>query len=81
MGKREPGDMIERLQLLNAQGVSRRTLLRVAAGAVAAPVLASLLAACGGDDDDDDDDGGATATTGAGACRPTSRAWSRWRTG
>lgn len=70
MTRPEPGDLIERLQRLHARGMSRRQLLRVAAGAIAAPVLGGLLAACG-DDDDDDDDGPSGATTASGAAPTT----------
>jgi len=52
----------EQIRLLEARlrgiGVDRRTFLRIAGAAMAAPAVGSLLAACGGDDDDD----GAAAT-------------------
>ena len=44
-------------RLYTARGMSRRSLLRQAAGvAFASPILVTALAACGGDDDDDDSD-------------------------
>jgi ABC-type oligopeptide transport system substrate-binding subunit len=51
---------------LRAVGVDRRTFLKVAGAALAAPAMGSLLAACGGDDDDDDADPTAT-TAGSGS--------------
>ncbi len=42
-------------QRLRGIGVDRRTFLKIAGAAMAAPAAGSLLAACGGDDDDDAD--------------------------
>ena len=50
-------------QRLRGIGVDRRTFLKIAGAAMAAPAAGSLLAACGGDDDDD----GADPTNTAGA--------------
>jgi ABC-type oligopeptide transport system substrate-binding subunit len=46
-------------QRLRGVGVDRRTFMKIAGAAMAAPAMGSLLAACG--DDDDDDDTAATA--------------------
>jgi len=51
-------------QRLRGIGVDRRTFLKIAGAAMAAPAAGSLLAACGGDDDDEPD---ATNTTAAPA--------------
>lgn len=45
---------------LRGAGVNRRTFLKIAGAAMAAPAAGTLLAACGGDDDDDDDEPAAT---------------------
>ncbi|MGH9175340.1 MAG: ABC transporter substrate-binding protein, partial [Vicinamibacterales bacterium] len=42
-------------QRLRGIGVDRRTFMKIAGAAMAAPAVGSLLAACGGDDDDGDD--------------------------
>ena len=52
-------------QRLRGIGVDRRTFLKVAGAAMAAPAAGTLLAACGGDDDDADD--APTSTSAAGA--------------
>jgi ABC-type oligopeptide transport system substrate-binding subunit len=65
-------------QRLRGIGVDRRTFMKIAGAAMAAPAAGSLLAACGGDDDDDDTAeatntttaAAPTATTGGGA-QPT----------
>jgi peptide/nickel transport system substrate-binding protein len=58
----------------SGERVSRRWLLKLAAGAASGAALSAVLAACGGDDDDDDapaatattvTSGGATTTSGA----------------
>ncbi|MEX1158289.1 MAG: peptide ABC transporter substrate-binding protein, partial [Thermomicrobiales bacterium] len=51
-------------QRLRGIGVDRRTFMKIAGAAMAAPAAASLLAACGGDDDDNGD-ADPTNTTGA----------------
>jgi ABC-type oligopeptide transport system substrate-binding subunit len=65
---------------LRGIGVDRRTFLKIAGAALAAPAAGSLLAACGGDDDDDtpaptnttaSGSTDATATTGESAESPT----------
>lgn len=53
-------------QRLRGAGVDRRTFLKIAGAALAAPAAGTLLAACGDDDDDEDP----TATT-APAADPT----------
>ncbi len=69
--------------LTRIPALSRRRLLRMAAGVSALTVASGLLAACGGDDDDDDDSGSgggaedATATeadAGGGDATPTEAA-------
>jgi oligopeptide transport system substrate-binding protein len=52
---------------LRGAGVDRRTFLKIAGAAMAAPAAGTLLAACGGDDDDDDP----TATVPAAQPDPT----------
>ena len=54
-------------QRLRGIGVDRRTFLKIAGAAMAAPAAGSLLAACGGDDDDADP----TNTTAADSAEPT----------
>ena len=54
-------------QRLRGAGVDRRTFLKIAGAAMAAPAAGTLLAACGGDDDEDEP----TATTEAAAPEPT----------
>lgn len=65
MDRQHSADLLELLQRQTARGLSRRQLLRVAAGVLAAPVLAGLLAACG--DDEEEDDGGDATATSAGS--------------
>lgn len=59
-----------------AHTVSRRQVLRLAAGIGLSASLAPLLAACGGDDDDDDEDGdsGASVTQTSGTEEPATEA-------
>ena len=57
-------------QRLRGIGVDRRTFLKIAGAAMAAPAAGSLLAACGGDDDDDAD----PTNTTAAAAEPTETA-------
>jgi oligopeptide transport system substrate-binding protein len=52
-------------QRLRGIGVDRRTFLKIAGAAMAAPAAGSLLAACGGDDDDDPDPTNTTAADAA----------------
>jgi ABC-type oligopeptide transport system substrate-binding subunit len=59
-------------QRLRGIGIDRRTFIKIAGAAMAAPAAGSLLAACGGDDDDDDDTAAPTNTTGAAAPTATS---------
>jgi ABC-type oligopeptide transport system substrate-binding subunit len=52
-------------QRLRGIGVDRRTFLKIAGAAMAAPAAGSLLAACGGDDDDDPEPTNTTAAAEA----------------
>src|SRR5688500_15995248 len=54
---------------LRGIGVDRRTFMKIAGAALAAPAAGSLLAACGGDDDDDTP--AATSTTASGSAGTT----------
>jgi oligopeptide transport system substrate-binding protein len=54
-------------QRLRGAGVNRRTFLKIAGAAMAAPAAGSLLAACGGDDDDDEPAAAATEPPAAPA--------------
>src|SRR5688500_6239141 len=66
-------------QRLRGIGVDRRTFMKIAGAALAAPAAGSLLAACGGDDDDApaptnttaSGSADAAATTGESAASPS----------
>ncbi|HEX5164995.1 MAG TPA: peptide ABC transporter substrate-binding protein [Thermomicrobiales bacterium] len=53
-------------QRLRGAGVDRRTFLKIAGAAMAAPAAGSLLAACGGDNDDDDTPSATSTAAGTG---------------
>jgi len=52
-------------QRLRGVGVDRRTFLKIAGAAIAAPAAGSILAACGGDDEETTSEPTAAATTAA----------------
>ncbi len=60
-------------QRLRGIGVDRRTFMKIAGAAMAAPAAGALLAACGGDDDEVDT-ADATNTTGVAAATNTTAA-------
>lgn len=65
-------DLLTRLNSISgSRRLSRRSILRISAGAGLSAALLPVLAACGGDDDDDDD-AAPTATTAAGGATATS---------
>jgi glucose/mannose transport system substrate-binding protein len=66
MARRVSDDLTDRIETLQGRGFTRRQVLRLAAGILSAPALASILAACGDDDDDDDDTAGGTTPTSGG---------------
>lgn len=67
MNSREYDDLLQRIEVLREKGMSRRDIIKLAAGALSGSALAAVLAACGGSGGGAENTPTTSRTGGAGA--------------